>query len=68
VGAGFGLVTTRVLHRLTCADLGGGAWAVSLGGLTFYLAYDVAALNRWPLWTGALLAWAVWERARRGRR
>ena len=64
LGAGLGLVLTRLLHRLTGTDLGDGAYAVMSGGLAFYLAYDVPELGEWPVWAAALLAWAVWEAAR----
>jgi len=29
--------------------------------LSLYLAYDVKALGRWPVWSMVLLIWAAWE-------
>lgn len=68
LGAGLGLVATRILRRLTNADLGDGAYAILSGGLAFYLAYDIAELGRWPVWAGAMLVWALFEAVQGGRR
>lgn len=38
-----------------------GAIAAFTGPLGLYLAYDVEAVGRWPLWTLVLVAWASYE-------
>lgn len=67
VGAGLGLIAARLLARAGPGrELGDGSMAVFLGGLTFYLAFDIAALDEWPLWVAALVAWGAWETVRTG--
>lgn len=29
--------------------------------LSLYLAYDISAVGRWPMWTIVLVGWAGWE-------
>ena len=38
------------------------------GGLAFYLAFDIAALDAWQLWATLLLGWAGLEALHPGRR
>ena len=38
------------------------------GGLAFYLAFDIAALDAWQLWAALLLGWAGLEALHPGRR
>lgn len=35
--------------------------AAFTGPLSLFLAYDVTALGRWPLWSVVLLVWGAWE-------
>lgn len=61
MGAGLGLVAATLLARRVGASTTGAAAAVVSGGAAFYLAFDVEAVSRWPLWAGALVVWAGWE-------
>ena len=63
LGMGIGLlVAAAVAPRSARGDwLTSAAIVAFTGPLSLYLTYDVAALGRWPLWAGVLLAWAGWE-------
>ncbi len=54
VGMGVGLLAAHVVARAWRVSLTGALISALAGGLSFYAAYDVEALNRWPLWAGRL--------------
>ncbi len=61
VGAGVGMLAAQVVargHRLT---LTGVTITLIVGGLSFYAAYDIDALGRWPVWAVSLAAWGTYE-------
>ena len=64
VGAGLGLVAASWWCRRSAIPVTGAAVALTVGGLSFYLAFDVDALDRWWWWTAALVVWAGVEAAR----
>ncbi len=56
------LVTAGVSRHDDRAELmNSAAVAAFLGPLGLYLAYDVAALGRWPAWAVTLVGLAAWE-------
>jgi len=63
LGMGAGLLVAAALAPRPAR----GDWLVSAAVVAFtaplslYATYDVAALGRWPVWSGVLLAWAAWE-------
>lgn len=62
VGAGFGLLASRLAARIRPdVEIGEGSTALVVGGLAFFFAFDAAWLYDWPVWAGALVAWASWE-------
>lgn len=63
LGMGTGLlVAAAVAPRRARGDwLASAAVAAFAAPLSLYASYDVAALGRWPVWSGVLLAWAAWE-------
>lgn len=66
VGAGLGVLAAVLLSRgnASAARPVGAAVAVVLGGLAFFLAYDLSELSDWPLWATALVAAGAGELAR----
>jgi len=61
VGAGL-LAAALAAPRLERADwLTSAAVTAFTAPLSLYLAYDMASVGRWPVWTAVLLGWAGWE-------
>lgn len=67
VGASLGLVVADRWCRRTRLPLIGSIVTAVLGGLSFYLAFDVDVLNDWEWWVGALVVWASVEAVRTNR-
>lgn len=61
VGAGAGMLAAALWSRIFDLSATGAALTVLSGGLAFYLAFDIDALNRWPTWTVLMLVWAAYE-------
>lgn len=40
---------------------------VLLGGLAFYIAFDIEAVGRWPFWALAVAIWGAVEAVRPAR-
>ncbi len=64
VGMVVGRLAAHEVARAWRVPLTGALISALAGGLSFYAAYDVEALNRWPLWAAALAVWGVVEVAR----
>ncbi|MEO7571996.1 MAG: hypothetical protein ABIX10_06125 [Acidimicrobiales bacterium] len=64
VGMSVGLLAANDVARNWRVPLTGALISALAGGLSFYAAYDIEALNRWPLWAAALAVWGVFEVAR----
>lgn len=64
VGVGLGMLGASIWARRNDISTVGAALAVISGGLGFYLAYDVDALGRWPIWAGLLAFWGLVEAIR----
>jgi hypothetical protein len=61
VGAAVGLLIAAVISRRYGLSMVGPVVSVLVGGVAFYLAFDVELVDDWPFWTGALLVWAIAE-------
>lgn len=61
VGAGVGMLAAQVVARRHRLTLTGATITLIIGGLSFYAAYDIAALGRWPVWAVSLAAWGTYE-------
>ncbi|MGH9094919.1 MAG: hypothetical protein ACRDXE_07145, partial [Acidimicrobiales bacterium] len=66
VGIAAGMVVARVVgprseqgQWLTTAAI-----SALVGGVAYYVEFDVPALGRWPAWCLSLVAWAIWETVR----
>lgn len=64
LGAGVGMLGASIWARRTGISTVGASLAVVSGGLSFYLAYDIDALGRWPVWAGLITFWALVEAIR----
>jgi hypothetical protein len=68
VGAGFGFAAATGWARIhRSANTVGPALALIVGALAFYAAFDINALNHWPIWTLALVIWAATDFIRQRR-
>lgn len=61
VGAGVGVLAAQVVARRHRLTLTGATITLIIGGLSFYAAYDIDALGRWPVWAVSLAAWGTYE-------
>ena len=61
VGAGVGMLAAQAVARRHRLTLTGATITLVIGGLSFYAAYDIDALGRWPVWAVSLGAWGVYE-------
>ncbi len=63
LGIGIGLLAaSHLAPRAQRGDWLASAVVVAVTGpLSLYVAYDISALGRWPLWALVLVAWAAWE-------
>ena len=62
VGSGLGLLAARLVGRMRPdLDVGDGSSVLVVGGMAFFLAFDADWLYDWPVWSAALLGWALWE-------
>ena len=61
IGVGFGMLAASIWTRRHDLSTSGAACTVASGGLAFFLAFDVDALGRWPIWCVLMVAWAAFE-------
>lgn len=63
LGIGIGLLAaSHLAPRAQRGDWLASAVVVAVTGpLSLYVAYDISAFGRWPLWSLVLAGWAAWE-------
>lgn len=64
IGVAIGLLLALLYGRRVGVEITGAIVTAIVGGISFYLAFDVDEVFDWPLWAIAIALWAAFEAAR----
>lgn len=64
IGTALGLLAANAVARAWGLAMTGALLTVLSNGVAFYLAFEIGAVARWPLWSAVLAAWGILEAVR----